>query len=194
MDLPHPGGERINSFALVTYIPDPLASFLNELREELEPGGLAPRAHVTLLPPRPLFAPMCDAVRQLGERLNAEPPIDIVAGEICMFPVTNVIYISLSLGAEPLTLLHGDLNREVLHFDEPFPYSPHITLAQGHMANPARRLFELARCRWAQYTESRGFRADSLVFVQNTLDNQWLDLAEFRFQKEPARVRSRKPA
>lgn len=194
MDLPHPGGQRVNSFALVTYIPDPLASFLNELREELEPGGLAPRAHVTVLPPRPLFSSMCDAVRQLGDRLNLENPIELAAGEIRMFPVTNVIYLSLSHGTDRLVSLHSDLNREVLHFDEPFSYSPHITLAQGHMENPARRLFDLARVRWAQYSESRRFPADSLVFVQNTLDNQWLDLAEFRFQKEPARVRSNKRA
>ena len=192
MDLPHPGAERINSFALVTYIPDPLASFLNELREELEPGGIAPRAHVTILPPRPLFAPMHEAVRQLSERLITEPAIELAAGDVCIFPVTNVIYINLAQGLDRLRSLHADLNQDVLYYDEPFPYSPHITLAQGHMEKPALRLLDLAKVRWAQYTDPRRFTAESLVFVQNTLDNQWLDLAEFRFPAQGAPIPTRK--
>ena len=49
------GAQRINLFALVVYIPDPLAGFLDDLRKELVANCL-PRAHVTILPPRPLQA------------------------------------------------------------------------------------------------------------------------------------------
>ena len=43
--------DRIGEYALVIYIPDPLGSFLNRIREELAPGGLPGRAQVTVLPP-----------------------------------------------------------------------------------------------------------------------------------------------
>ena len=40
--------DRINSFALVTYIPEPLAGFLDRLRQELVPNCFL-RAHATIL-------------------------------------------------------------------------------------------------------------------------------------------------
>jgi hypothetical protein len=46
-------GERINLFSLVTYLPEPLAGFIDHLRQELVPG-CSLRAHVTYLVPRPL--------------------------------------------------------------------------------------------------------------------------------------------
>ena len=37
------GAERMNLFALVVYIPDPLAKFLDDLREELVPAACRAR-------------------------------------------------------------------------------------------------------------------------------------------------------
>src|ERR1035438_9490908 len=48
-----PAEERLNVFALVIYIHDPLGSFLDDLRRQLVPG-CNPHAHVSVLPPRPL--------------------------------------------------------------------------------------------------------------------------------------------
>ena len=48
-----PAEQRLNVFALVIYIPDPLGRFLDDLRRELVPG-CNPHAHVSVLPPRPL--------------------------------------------------------------------------------------------------------------------------------------------
>ena len=48
-----PAEQRLNVFALVIYIPDPLGRFLDDLRTELVPG-CNPHAHVSVLPPRPL--------------------------------------------------------------------------------------------------------------------------------------------
>src|SRR2546430_17316912 len=45
--------ERLNVYALVIYIPDPLGRFLDDLRRELVPD-YNPHAHVSVLPPRPL--------------------------------------------------------------------------------------------------------------------------------------------
>jgi len=189
MDLPHRGAERINSFALVTYIPDPLASFLNHLREELEVAGPAPRAHVTLLPPRPIACPTCDAVRQLGGQLATLEPFELSLAEPTLFAATNVVYISIDSGLEHLERIHNVLNEATLCYNEPFPYHPHVTLAQGLSPSAAPRALELARIRWAQFKQSRRFLAESVVFVQNTLDNQWLDLAEIHLganNRQPA--------
>jgi 2'-5' RNA ligase len=191
MDLPHRGAERINCFALVTYVPDPLASFLNCLREELEAAGPAPRAHVTLLPPRPIASPTCDAVRQLGGELAGIDAFELGLGEPELFPGTNVVYISIALGLDHLKRIHAVLNEDNLGFNEPFPYHPHVTLAQGLTLSAAERALEIARIRWNQFPHSRRFLAESVVFVQNTLDNQWLDLAEIHLgeqNRQPAPV------
>lgn len=191
MDLPHRGAERINSFALVTYIPDPLASFLNNLREELEAAGPAPRAHVTLLPPRPIQCPTCDAVRQLGGQVAELDAFELTLGEPTLFPATNVVYIAIEQGMDQLQRIHGMLNEATLGYNEPFPYHPHVTLAQGLSTSAAPQALELARIRWAQYSQPRRFLAESVVFVQNTLDNQWLDLAQIHLgakNRQPAPV------
>jgi hypothetical protein len=48
-----PAEARLNVFALVIYIGDPLGRFLDDLRRELSPQ-CNPHAHVSVLPPRPL--------------------------------------------------------------------------------------------------------------------------------------------
>ena len=53
--------DGVNSYALVSYIPDPLRRFLDDLRRELVPGCV-PAAHVTVLPPRPLSGTVEEAI------------------------------------------------------------------------------------------------------------------------------------
>ena len=48
-----PPEQRLNIYALVIYVPAPLGRFLDDLRRELVPT-YKPRAHVSVLPPRPL--------------------------------------------------------------------------------------------------------------------------------------------
>jgi hypothetical protein len=66
-----------------------------------------------------------------------------------------------------------------LEFDALFAYHPHNTLAQeippGEVAAVNRRAQEL----WDSYSGPRSFRAERTTFVQNTLGNCWIDLAEF---------------
>ena len=76
-----PVRDRINSYALITYIPEPLAGFLDRLRQELVPNCFL-RAHVTTLPPRPLSASpeACwDLIRSLVPRFT---PFEVTLGEI----------------------------------------------------------------------------------------------------------------
>src|SRR5215471_8890371 len=101
-----PAEQRLNVYALVIYIPDPLGKFLDDLRRELVPG-CNPHAHVSVLPPRSLSGAWQAAAEQVRECAEGWPPFEITLGEIRIFPVTNVIYIDLASGAADMHRLHG---------------------------------------------------------------------------------------
>jgi len=171
------GMDRLNMFALVIYIPDPLARFLDELRRELVPSCV-PRAHVSVLPPRVVKDPKV-ACEQSRARARDFAPFDVEAGQIEVFPRTDVIYISVEAGIAQLGEMHQALNAGALAYAELFHYQPHITLAQEFDRRDLPRLHEQACLRWADYRHSRRFRAEVMTFVQNTTCNVWIDLAEF---------------
>jgi 2'-5' RNA ligase len=170
--------ERLNLFALVIYVPDPLGQFLDGLRRELVPHD-NPHAHVSVLPPRPLRVdwPLASAqVRTLTEAWNC---FDIELTNIGIFPVTDVVYIELGAGAAELRRMHAAMNRSALDFVEPFAYHPHLTLAQEIARPGVAAVRDLADERWRRYEGPRRFRAERAVLVQNTLTNRWIDLAEY---------------
>jgi 2'-5' RNA ligase len=178
------GAERVNLFALVVYIPDPLARFLDDLREELVPACL-PRAHVTILPPRPVSGDVGEAIEHARTLVTGFAPFDIIAGEVAMFPSTDVIYIGIKQGEAELREVYRALNRGPLSFQEPFSYHPHITLAQDLPPDRVKPLFELASKRWAGFPHSRRIRAERACFVQSTVECTWVDLAEFKLMGVP---------
>jgi len=178
------GAPRINLFALVVYIPDPLAGFLDDLRRELVPDCL-PRAHLTILPPRPLQGGADAAIERAQTVAGGFAPFDIAAGDVEMFPTTEVIYIGIQNGENELREMYRALNKGPLAFDEPFPYHPHITLAQGLPPGRAQSLYELARKRWAEAPYSRRLRAERACFVQSTVTCTWVDLVEIRLAGVP---------
>jgi 2'-5' RNA ligase len=179
------GVERIDSFALVAYIPDPLARFLDSLRRELEPGHPAPRAHLTVLPPRPLSGDIPSAIEQLRSQLADTAAVAVSVGEAMRFPVTDVVYLSLRAGRDEFCDAHKQLNRGAVAFQEPYQFHPHITLAQGLVPDEVQPALQLAERRWAGYHGPRDFTVESLVFVQATTDGRWIDLAEFALNEEP---------
>lgn len=176
MQSPNGRGERINSFALVSYLPDPLADFLNRLRRELAPHSLA-KAHVTVLPPRPLIGSPEEAWRQMQQSLQDFQPFHVELGEVAIFPVSQAIYLSIQSGAEELGRMHSALNVDGLALAEPFEYRPHLTLAQDLPPEQIASGMRLAAERWGAFAYPRGFTVDTLTFVQNTLENRWADLA-----------------
>ena len=179
---PSPGQlVRTNCFALVAYIPGRLGEFLDQLRRDLEPNSLAPRAHLTLLPPRPLGAEVTAeaAQRYLAEALNEMPPLEVYLGAVEQFPVTNVVYVAVDGGFMQMRRTHGVLNSGPLCFAEPFHYHPHVTLAQGLDEPTSAAVYAAARERWAGYRGPRQFTVESFCFVQNTVGNRWIDLADY---------------
>ena len=180
------GGDGINSFALVSYIADPLAGFLDQLRKDLESESRS-KAHVTILPPRPLACSLEQAWRELDAGLHDFQPFHIELGAVEVFPVTNVIYLSMARGGLELRRLHDKLTSGCLAFEEPFPYHPHVTLAQELEPGAVAAVAGLAAARWREFAQGRAFIVNHLTFVQNTLGNRWTDLHGFRL---PDRVRT----
>lgn len=178
------GERKINSFALVAYIQGTLARFLDDLRREAVPDCV-PRAHVTVLPPRPVQSSALDAAEQIRRYLHGAHAFEVQATDIQVFQNTSVIYIALSCGRSELIRMHDALNTGALGFDEPHEYHPHITLAQSIEPEQVQGILELVKRRWAEYKGPRTFEVDSITFVQNTLENRWLDLADFRLGAVP---------
>lgn len=172
------GVERIDSFALVCYLPGELGAFLDRLRAELVTACSA-RSHVTILPPRPLAGPESSAKQQIGNCIPEYQPFRVHLGEVDVFPQTKVIYLGLSLGSDHLRFLHDSLNVNALSFDEPFDYHPHVTLAQGVDPAQVDEATRLAAARWSEFSHSRSFQVEALTFVQNTSVNRWLDLVAY---------------
>ena len=169
--------DRINSFALVGYIPEPLAGFLDRLRRELVPNCFL-RAHVTILPPRPLVTSSEEAWATIRRLIPRFQPFEVQLTQVEIFPKSEVIYLSVGTGSDALKGMHEALDIDGLRFQEMFQYHPHITLAQELQAGAAKDLLPLARARWAEFPFSRSFRVEKAVFVQNTDCNEWLDLGE----------------
>jgi len=173
-------------YALVIYLPNPLRSFLDDLRLEMVPG-CNPHAHVSVLPPRPLPMAPEAAIAEARRIVAGYAPFEIQLGGIEKFDSTDVIYISVEQGAERLREMHGSLNRGVLAFDEPFVYHPHVTLAQEIPPHAVAALRDLAVNRWRAFEGPRSFQAQNTMFVRNSQGNVWLDLAEGPLQGAPVR-------
>jgi 2'-5' RNA ligase len=184
MDASNGRETRINSFALVSYLPGELAELLDEIRHDFAPESRA-KAHVTILPPRPLIefpgeAPGTDAMAAMDElkiRLQEFPPFKVEFGEIEIFEGTQVIYVSIQNGFAELEHMHSVLNTGRVAFQEPYPYHPHVTIAQELAPEDVHNAAQFARWRWSEFKHSRSAWIDRLTFVQNTLENYWTDLA-----------------
>jgi len=170
-------GVGINSFALISYLPEPLAGYLDSLRCELVPRCQA-RTHVTVLPPRPLSAGLPEtAWRDLNQYLEDIPAFRVELTSIDIFPGTHVIYLSIGAGYNELKQMHAALNHGPLQFAEQYEYHPHVTLAQELKPDQVEAAAALARRRWREFPSSHSFMVDRLTFVQNTVENRWADLA-----------------
>lgn len=180
------GIELVNSYAVVSYIPEPLGSYLDQMRRELVPDCV-PHAHVTILPARSLAVSAEEAWRLIRDRAEAFPVFEVETGGIEVFENTFVAYVAVRKGWDELVALHDALSQGPLWFEEPYPYHPHITVAQDFDPALLWEIAEKARRLWERFPYPRSFLVDSLTFVQATSDNRWLDLAHCRLARSGRR-------
>ena len=121
------GGPPWGCFALVSYIPEPLGSFLQGLREIL-PNNDSSEAHITLLPPRALKLPVETVSKQARTILSQFPPFDVELSKVRRFAETNFLYLDLGEGDALIHDLHDALNKGDLADSEEFEFRPHLTL------------------------------------------------------------------
>ena len=169
--------DRINSYALVSYIPGRLGDFMTRLRQDLVAGCVA-RSHVSILPPRPIHVPPEVAAAEIRAKLAPFNSFELDMPRMRVFEQTSVVFCEIGRGREELFELHEAMNRGGLYFDEPFEYHPHVTLAQGFPPEELPRVFETAYRRWKEEAPSRQVTIETVTFVQNTADNIWIDLQE----------------
>lgn len=175
---------QFGSVALVSYLPEPLGSFLTKLRFELA-GDLGldshnPEAHITFLPPRPLFVPVAEAALEIDQKLARVESFLCELGEVRVFPTTNMLYLSIEAGSETVRRLHRVLNAENLFAEERFEFIPHLTLG-----GPVVRLSECAALDKVervldQSGLSRRFIINDLVMLWQPDNQPQLDWNRFR--------------
>jgi 2'-5' RNA ligase len=171
------GDSGINLFSVVAYLPDPLGSFVDQLRQELVPSGNL-RAHVTILPPRPLTVGIETAIARIRSGIRDLSPFEVQVKDVEIFAITSVVYLSLGKGCSRICEMHDLLNVDELRFEEPYLFHPHITLAQQITPEQIPGVYELARLRWAHYPYKKSFVMDCVTFVQGTANGAWIDLEE----------------
>lgn len=177
-------------YAIVSYLPGELGAFVDALRRELNPQFAGKAAHVTLLPLRALEGPESRALEEARLRCTEFESFEAeVAAVADFFPVSNVLYLAVGAGGTELRRLHQALNAGCLWQQEQHPYVPHITIVQDLDQARTRELRQVVAQRLASYPGPRRFRVETLMFVRQTEDGHWLDLASLALG--PAHVGTR---
>jgi 2'-5' RNA ligase len=165
-------------YALVGYVGKPVADFVHELRRELQPEASDVPAHLTILPPRPLFGAESQAIELIDSVCSGVQPFDVSMGDVENFmPSTATVFIRVAHAAYRMRELHDRLNTGPLKYDEPWPYMPHLTIFRMYDMVRAQAAFLIARERWDNYGCARSIRVEELTFVRQASDDHWIDLA-----------------
>ena len=180
--------DRINSFAVVAYLNGSLAKFVNELRRELTPD-CPHRAHVTVLPPRPISVPPEEAIADCRQILQSVDPFEMHLGDVGVFETTQVIKLSFRSGIAEIDGLHRILNEGKAAGPENFVFVPHITLGQDIPSEKVPEALTVARKRWSAFRPAPPILIEKLSFVQQIADGCWADLAQMDLgSREPVGV------
>jgi 2'-5' RNA ligase len=161
----------------VSYIPEPLGGYLNQLRSSLV-AGCRLHSHVTLLPPRQLRADPAALIEELGKRVHALAPFEVTLGEVEIFETTRVIYLAIERGWGQIEDFHAKLGAGIFSFEEYYPFHPHMTLAQEISGTDFERTLDMAREAWDRCPYPRTFEVKVLTFVRNVDPNNWVTLSQ----------------
>lgn len=97
-------------------------------------GPAAQSCHITILISEDAGG---DPLRSIEQVVAGIGPVQVDLGPAATFePVTPVTYLPVIAGADRLTLIHAACQKAVGESVSPFPYEPHLTLA-NHAPAPA---------------------------------------------------------
>jgi 2'-5' RNA ligase len=166
-------------YALVAYIRDAVGEFVENLRGEIHPAHAHLPAHITVLPPRLLQGSETEAISLVESVCETASPFEVSLGDVENFmPKTPTVFIRVAFAAYRLRELHDRLNIGVLAYDEQWPYMPHLTIAKVDTLEYAATALDIARQRWARFSQPRKVVVEELTFVRQGDDsNTWVDLA-----------------
>jgi 2'-5' RNA ligase len=178
------------SYALVSYIPNPLGSFLEGLRRQLTPVS-SPQPHITLLPPRHLEVP----VEQISERIREVlGPFTSFSVELCAvhaFAETNFLYLDICNGSKELNDLHDALNQGDLNDAEQFPFRPHLTLAGPVSPQDFGIVRERAEAEWKSSPHPCIFQLEQVVLLclpPGDGNREWVRVHTYKLGRKAARA------
>ncbi len=178
-------------YALVAYIRNAVGEFVEQLRAELHPAHAHLPAHITVLPPRKMVGAEPDALAMVERVCQDVSPFEVTLGDVENFmPITPTVFIRVGFAAYRLRELHDRLNAEALHYDEQWPYMPHLTIVKVDTMECATRALQVARQRWASFDRPRKVQITELTFVRSG-DNcdTWIDIAPVKLGKQTVSVR-----
>ena len=174
-------------YAAVAYVRSPVGIFVEQLRRELHPAHTHADAHLTILPPRPLCGTEQQALDLMTEICHSAAPFEVTMGDVETFlPLTPTVFIRVARGAYRMRELRDSMNRDVLYFEEPWPYMPHLTIVKADTDDEVPRVLEISRQRWSEYSDTRKVRISKLSFVKGT-GERWVDLAAVQLGKRAER-------
>ena len=165
-------------YSVIAYLRGRLGQFIDEQRDKLNPEYSSSLAHVTILPPRSLIFPPDELIASLRKRCAHREPFDVtVEGVNTFWPANGVVFLSLSDGFDELLALHRELNVGDLHQYEPYPFVPHITVAQDLDDQATQETLVALANAWEKYDGDKSFRVESLCLVQQSEGVKWRNLA-----------------
>jgi hypothetical protein len=170
--LKNPPAGDSGVFALVSYVPAPLGTYLDELRKSF-PTHKGGRAHLTFLAPRPLSISPEAAQSVVASTLDDFDAFEVELTRVFRFPSTNVIYIGVGQGGETADRLHRALNAGPLAYTEPFDYRPHVSLVFPEGTTEVDAMERTLAAEWDECSMAKRFRVTAVDFVQNTHGGDW---------------------
>ncbi len=173
---------------VVVDLPDPAAGQLRAHREAIgDPQVDLIPAHVTLLPPT---AVVPDDLRRIERHLatlaTRSHAFEVILDGAGTFrPVSQVVYVRVTEGAEHLDQLQQAVRRGPLERELVYPFHPHVTVA--HKLDDA--VLDVAMSRLAQYRAS--FTVDSFLLYEQDSAGVWHPRRRFGFGRAQRAARTR---
>jgi 2'-5' RNA ligase len=175
--MAEPGcGPQEVRIGVVVDIPEPWASDLRRARASYnDPLAATVPAHVTIIPPTTVDRERLDV---LGEHLSACCAAARafrmrLRGTGTFRPVSPVVFVALAEGISGCEQLHRALRSGCLDRPAPFPYHPHVTVAQEVEEKDLDRAFK----ELADFDEV--FEVTSLALYFQSDDGAWVRVRSF---------------